>query len=61
MYQKFKKLCEANDKTEYRVTKDCGIAQSTMSDWRRGLYNPKADKIMKLANYFGVTMDYFYR
>lgn len=60
MYDKFKKLCEASGVTPYRVAKDCGIASSTLSEWKKGKYNPKGDKVKKIADYFGVPMDYFY-
>lgn len=48
------------DKTAYQISKDTGIAQSIFSDWKRGRSKPKADKLKILADYFGVTIDYFY-
>jgi transcriptional regulator with XRE-family HTH domain len=59
MYKKFEKLLEENNVTSYQVAKETGIAQSTLSDWKNGLYNPKVDKLLVLANHFGVSVDYF--
>ena len=47
-----------NKTTVYRVSKDTGIAASTLSDWKNGRSAPKADKIRILAQYFGVSTDY---
>lgn len=59
MYKKFLNLLEKSNKTAYQVSKDTGIAQSVLSDWKRGRSNPKVDKLKILADYFGVTIEYF--
>ena len=59
MYKKFALLLEKNQITAYRVSKESGIAQSTFSDWKNGKSNPKIDKLIKLAKYFDVPIDYF--
>lgn len=59
MYEKFAKLLEDRDLTAYRVSKDTGIATSTLTEWKNGTYTPKVDKLMVLANYFGVSVEYF--
>ncbi|MDN8591919.1 helix-turn-helix transcriptional regulator [Paenibacillus sp. 11B] len=59
MYKKFEKLLIAAEKTAYQVSKDTGISTATLSSWKNGNYNPKIDKILILAAYFGVTVDYF--
>lgn len=59
MYEKFNGLLVKHNKTTYQVAKDTGIAQSTLSDWKRGKSRPKADKLILLANYFGVPIEYF--
>lgn len=59
MYQKFLELLERDGKSVYRVSEDTGIAQSTLSDWKNGRSVPKIDKLKKLADYFGVSVDYF--
>lgn len=59
MYKKFEKLLKKNKVTAYRVSKDTGIAMSTFSDWKHGRSNPKTDKLKKIADYFGVPIEYF--
>lgn len=59
MYKKFVELLQNAGVTPYQVSKATGIAQSTLSDWKTGRAKPKADKLLKLAEYFGVTVDYF--
>ena len=59
MYKNFSTLLEKTNKTAYRVSKDTGIAQSVLSDWKRGISNPKVDKLKKLSDYFGVPLEYF--
>lgn len=59
MYEKFAMLLSENNKTPYRVSKDTGIAQSTLSDWKTGRSSPKVDKLSILADYFGVSIEYF--
>ena len=59
LYKKFAKLLEKSNKTAYQVSKDTGIAQSVLSDWKTGRSTPKIDKIIKVADYFGVSIDYF--
>ena len=59
MYQKFEQLVKARGITTYRVAKDIGLAQTVFSDWKSGKSNPKVDKLKKIADYFGVTIEYF--
>lgn len=59
MYDKFLQLLCQTQKTPYRVSKDTGIAQSVLSDWKNGRCKPKFDKLLILAEYFKVPVDYF--
>lgn len=59
MYKKFAELLEKTNKTAYQISRDTGIAQSVLSDWKNGRSKPKVDKIKILADYFGVSIDYF--
>lgn len=59
MYKKFEMLLIRNNITTYKVSKDTGIRQNTFSDWKNEKSKPKADKLKILADYFGVTIDYF--
>ena len=59
MYEKYAKLRDDAGLTDYRVSVDTGISKSTLSDWKRGEYDPKVDKLMILAKYFNVPIGYF--
>lgn len=58
MYEIFEQLLKKHDITPYRVYKETGVPQSTLSDWKNGKGVPKIDKLQKIADYFGVTVDY---
>lgn len=59
MYKKFAELLEKHKMTAYQVSKETGVSTSTLSEWKNGNYTPKIDKLQKIANFFGVTVDYF--
>lgn len=59
MYKKFNELLSKTNKTIYRVSVDTGIATATLYDWRDGKSKPKVDKLKTLADYFGVSIEYF--
>ena len=60
MYDRYVKLRDANNVKDSEVAKSTGIGRSTFSDWKTGRSQPKQEKLEKIANYFGVTLDYFY-
>lgn len=39
------------------VSKQTGIGQATLSHWKSGDSTPKVDKLVLIAQMFGVTMD----
>lgn len=59
LYKKYEELLQKTGKTSYQVSKDTGIGQNTLSDWKSGRSKPKVDKLQKLAAYFGVPVGYF--
>ena len=59
LYEKFVALLEKTNKTTYQVSKDTGIAENIFSYWKAGRSKPKTDKLKILADYFGVTIEYF--
>ena len=58
MYEIFEQLLQKYNITPYKVAKETGVTQSTLSDWKRGRSTPKSDNMKKIADYFGVTVDY---
>ena len=59
MYEKFEALLKRDKVTAYKVGKATRIGPSTFSDWKQGRYTPKLDKLQKIAEYFGVSIEYF--
>lgn len=58
MYENYERIIRAKGLTNYKVSKDTGIAQSVLSTWKTKGTIPKADKLQILADYLGVTVDY---
>lgn len=58
MYEIFSKLLHEYGVTAYKVSKETGISQSTLSDWKSGKITPKADKLQIIADYFNVSLEY---
>ena len=56
MYDKFRQLIDSKGITPYKLAKDTGISQSTLSDWKAGRSTPKLDKLLKIADYLGVQL-----
>lgn len=59
MYEKYLELRDKKGVTDYRVSVETGITKSTFTDWKNGRSKPKFDKLLILANYFGVPVTYF--
>ena len=58
MYENYERIIQAKGLTNYKVSKDTGIAQSVLSTWKTKGTIPKADKLQILADYLGVSVDY---
>lgn len=58
MYEIFSELLQKYGVTPYKVSKETGVSQSTLSDWKRGISTPKTDNMKKIADYFGVSVEY---
>ena len=58
MYEIYCKLRDSKGVKDSDVVKATGITKSTFSDWKSGRSKPKNDKLQKIADYFGVTIDY---
>ena len=59
MYEKYVELRNSKNLTDYRISEDTGIPKSTFSVWKSGRSKPKIEKLKILANYFGVSIEYF--
>lgn len=58
-YEIFDRLCEIYKVTPYRVSQETGVSTATLSSWKLKRYEPKQDKIQKLADYFDVPVSTF--
>lgn len=58
MYEIYCKLRDEKKLKDADVVRGTGITKSTFSDWKNGRSEPKRDKLQKIADYFGVTVDY---
>ncbi len=58
MYERFVELLQEKNITPYRVSKDTGVTQTTLSDWKTGRATPKTVTLQKIADYFGVSLDW---
>lgn len=58
MYEIFEELLKERGITAYRVAKETGIGTATLTNWKKGKYTPKDDKLQKIADYLGVTLEY---
>lgn len=58
MYEIFERLLKERGVTAYKVCKDTGITTASISNWKAGRYTPKQEKMQKIADYFGVSIEY---
>lgn len=56
-YSYFEHLLKLHNTTVYRVAKETKIPNSTFTDWKNGRSYPKSDKLIKIADYFGLSLD----
>lgn len=59
MYEKYASLRDKAGVTDYEVSKRTGVPTSTLTNWKYGRYNPKFTKLLALAKYFNVPVEYF--
>lgn len=59
-YAIFEQLLEDRNITAYRVSMETGVSTATISQWKRGAYVPKVDKLKRIADYLLVPLDVFF-
>lgn len=57
--KKIQKLLDEHNITAYQLSKGTGIPYSCIADYKSGRSEPKLDKLKKIADYFGVSLEYF--
>ncbi len=58
MYDIFEQLLQKRGLTSYKVAKEAGVTQTALSNWKSGKSTPTTKTLQKIADYFGVTIDY---
>lgn len=58
MYEVFEHLLQKYGISAYRVSKETGVTQTALSNWKNGRNTPSIPTLQKIAEYFGVTVDY---
>ena len=59
MYAKYARLRDERGMNDYQVSKETGIATATLTEWKKGTYQPKIDKLYEIAKLFDVPLEYF--
>lgn len=57
LYQRIKELCSQKGITIARLESDLGFGNSSIKKWEK-MCSPSVDKIIKVASYFNVSVDY---
>ena len=54
MYEILEELMREFNVRPYHISKVTGISSSVFTDWKKGRYTPKIDKLDKIAGFFGL-------
>lgn len=57
LYHRIKELCTQKGITISKLESDLGFGNSSIKKWEK-VSSPSVDKIVKVASYFGVSVDY---
>ena len=58
MYSRYCELRNGLKLKDANVASATGIPRSTFTDWKNGRSQPKKDKLQKIADFFGVSIEY---
>ena len=57
LYSKISSLCKDRNISIARLEKECGFGNATIRGWKTS--NPNSNNLKKVADYFGVSIEYF--
>ena len=57
MYKNFERILDRKGLRPSDVSRETGIATSTLTDWKKGRSKPKADKLLKISKYLDVSIE----
>ena len=58
MMGRIRDLMDANDLNQSALANISGVSKGTVSQWFNGGFTPKAESLAKIADHFGVTVEY---
>lgn len=58
MYSIYQSLRDSRGMKDADVVRETGIGQGVFSDWKKGRYTPKTDKLQRIADLFDVSVEY---
>lgn len=56
-YERYAEYREAKGMSDYKVSCETGVPATTISEWKQGLYTPKADKIVKICKLLDIPLE----
>ena len=56
-YERLKELCKKRGTSVTALSKELGLSSGNVTNWKNGR-NPKTDIALKIANHFGVSVEY---
>jgi len=56
LISRIKELCKERRITVAQLEQECGLGKKTIANW--GKSSPSVDKLSKIADYFGVSIDF---
>ena len=59
MYKKLEKLLKQKGISAFKLAKECGFDQSTISKWKTKGMNPTINLLKKICKYLDVSVEYF--
>jgi transcriptional regulator with XRE-family HTH domain len=57
-YERFEKLCHENGTSPFAMCKQIGLSGGTAAYWKKSGNTPKREALEKIADQFGVSVDY---
>lgn len=57
-YDRFEELLKLKGLKATEISKMTGISTSTLTDWKKGRYQPKQEKMQKIAECLDTTAEY---
>lgn len=56
--ERFVEILQSKNATAYKVAKDVNISQGLISEYKSGSKLPTINNLLKIADYFDVSIDY---